>query len=50
MNNIEKVLEFLRNNPTATNPEIAKAVRIDADIVKAYISKLKARGNIEVKG
>ncbi len=50
MNNIEKVLEFLRNNPTATNPEIGKAVRIDADIVKAYISKLKARGNIEVQG
>ena len=50
MNNIEKVLEFLRNNPTATNPEIAKAVRIDTDIVKAYISKLKARGNIEVQG
>ena len=50
MNNIEKVLEFLRNNPTATNPEIAKAVRIDADIVKAYISKLKLRGNIEVQG
>ena len=50
MNNIEKVLEFLRDNPAAKNPEIGKALGIDTDIVKAYINKLKGRGNIEVKG
>lgn len=49
MNNYEKVLECLRNNPTATNPEISLATGIDTDIVKVYIGRLKAKGCIEVE-
>ena len=50
MTYIEKVLEYLRNNPTASNPEISDNLRINGDVVKDYISKLKSRGDIEVMG
>ena len=50
MTEINAILEYLRNNPTATNPEIADNLKIDVNNVKANIGKLKARGYIEVQG
>lgn len=50
MTEINAILEYLRNNPKATNPEIADSLKIDVNNVKANIGKLKARGYIEVQG
>ena len=50
MTEINAVLEYLQDNPKAMNKEIADNLKIDYDNVKANISKLKARGYIEVQG
>ncbi len=50
MTEINAILEYLRDNPKATNPEIADNLKIDVNNVKANIGKLKARGYIEVQG
>ena len=50
MTEINAILEYLRNNPKAMNPEIADNLKIDVNNVKANIGKLKARGYIEVQG
>ena len=50
MTEINAILEYLRDNPKAMNPEIADNLKIDVNNVKANIGKLKARGYIEVQG
>lgn len=50
MTKINKILEYLRDNPRATNKEISEELKMDSDIVKSVISKLKIRGDIEVQG
>ena len=50
MTEITAILEYLRDNPKAMNPEIADNLKIDVNNVKANIGKLKARGYIEVQG
>ena len=50
MTEINVILEYLRDNPKAMNPEIADNLKIDVNNVKANIGKLKARGYIEVQG
>lgn len=51
---IESVFNYCFDNPEATNDEIAKALNMDVNIVKTYISRLKSYGyltalNVESK-
>ena len=50
MTEINAILEYLRDNPKAMNPEIADNLKIDGDNVRANINKLKTRGYLEVLG
>ncbi len=49
MTNNEKILEFLRDNPKATDQEIAEAVGILSNSVPIYIGRLKDKGWLEVQ-
>lgn len=48
MTNKQKILKFLHENPSATNKEIAKNLRISEGHVKTDISRLKSSGYIFV--
>ena len=50
MTKVNEILAYLRENPRATNKEIAEELKMDSDNVKATIWKLKDKGYIEVLG
>lgn len=50
MTNYEKILEYLRENPNATNKDIAENTGISTDVSKAYVGRLKQKGYLEVTG
>lgn len=46
---LERVYDYLADNPSATNRDVADDLDINYDVVKAYINRLKVKGLIEVK-
>ena len=50
MTNYEKILEYLREHPNATNKDISEQTGISIDTVKVGISRLKDKGYLDVSG
>lgn len=45
---IKLMLEYLRDNPKATDEEIIKAIEISPETIRGYKYRLKKRGLLEV--
>lgn len=46
---LERVYDYLADNPSASNRDVANDLGINYDVVRVYINRLKVKGLIEVK-
>ncbi len=46
---LSKILDYLEENPNATNDEITKGTGLDKNYIKVMISRLKTRGKINTE-
>lgn len=48
LTNLERVYDYLIDNPKATNREISDDLRLDYNVSKTYVNRLKNKGLIEI--
>lgn len=46
---LERLYDYLADNPRATNRDIANDLGINYDVVRVYVNRLKVKGLIEIK-